>query len=158
MATTDTILLDTMNYLQKINRGVQGVKYAPQVSKYPTVIDTANLPLVLTWPGPAEFWLKGGGWREERRTYRVLCYILPLTQNDIPTRTLEGAALLQRFINAYTDVNNVAQANPPPYQLTIESAPTGTHHTDNGLDAQPTFGGKPYAGFELGIVVRALWQ
>lgn len=157
MATVDTIILDAMNYLQTLNAAVTGVRHAPQAADYPTVLDTANLPFVFTWPGAGEWWFKGGGWAQMRRTYRIICYIQPLAQDDIPSRTVDGATLLQRLINVYVNRANIAQSNPPPHQVSIQSAPDGSHHSDGGLDTKVTFGGHPYAGFELQVVVRSEW-
>jgi hypothetical protein len=56
----------------------------------------------------------------------------------------------------YTDVDVVAQTNAP-YQLTIESAPDGAHHTDGGLVPSLSFGGRAFIGFELAIKTRAQW-
>jgi|GEM_PF-1826127 len=156
MPTIESVTLDTMNLLQTLNASVSTVK-APAVASYPTVLDTPNLPCIITWPGAADWWIKGGGFIEMLRTYRIICFIQPLGQDDIPSRTVDGVTLLQQIGNLYVNVANVAQANPPPYQLTIESDPSGTHHADGGLVPSISFGGKPFVGFELSVKVRALW-
>lgn len=157
MATVETIILDTMNYMQALHRTATGILYAPAVEAYPPSLDTFNLPFVFTYPGGGKWWIKGGGWAQMERTYRVLFYIQPLGQDDVPSRTVEGVQILQRLINLYADKDNVAQANPPPYQLTFQSAPDGPQHSDDGLGATVTFAGKPYVGGELRIVTRCQW-
>ncbi len=154
MATTSTTIIDAMNYLQALNRTL--IK-APDVSTYPTVLDTPNLPMAITWPGAGEWWLKGGGWAQTHRTFRVLVFIQALNQDDVPSRTVQGAELLGQFLNLYLTAAVVAQANPPPYQLTIESGPQGPHHTDDGLVPTLSFGGRAFVGFELAVKVRAQW-
>lgn len=154
MPTTSTVILDTMNYLQVLNRTLIN---APAVDKYPSVIDTPNLPVAITWPGAGEYWLKGGGWHFTERTYRILVYIQVLNQDDIPSRAVYSATLFGQFVNLYTDPSIVAQSNPPPYQLTIESGPSGPHHSDDGLVPSLSFGGRPFLGFELAIRTRAQW-
>ena len=155
MPTIDTILVDTANYLQVLNRAITGVALAPPVNEYPTTLDTPNCPMVLAWPSEGQWYVKGGAARQQLRTWRVVCYYEPIAQNDVPTNTEGALLLIQRLINAYTNVANVPQANPPPYQLTIESGPD-MQHTDGGLDVRQ-FRGVTFAGFELRITVRALY-
>lgn len=152
MATTSTTVLDAMNYLQTLNRTLIP---APPVERYPTVID--KVPIAITWPGGGEWWMKGGGYADTTRVFRVLVYVQALGQDDIPIRAAQGATLLGQFLNLYLNAANVAPANPPPYQLTIESAPNGTHHSDDGLVPSLSFGGRNFVGFELSVHVRALW-
>lgn len=157
-ATVDTIILDTINALQVLNQSIAGMN-APQVADYPTSLDTQNLPFILTWPAEGDFWLKGGGWRQMDMTYRVIGYVQALGQDDFPSRTLAGVAALNKLINVYVNVANVALVTPPPpYQLTIASAPDGARHHHTGLDATPTWGGKQYVGFEIQVRIRAEWQ
>jgi len=155
MATVDTILVDTANYLQTLNASVTGVASAPQLSQYPTAIDTPNCPTVISWPADGQWYIKGGAARQMVRTWRVICYIEPIAQNDTPSNAEAALGLMQRLINAYISVSNVSQANPPPYQVTIESGPD-MQHSDGGLGTN-MFGGKPFVAFELRVHVRALW-
>lgn len=156
MATTDTIILDTLNYLQTLNRSIAGVT-APAVSAYPTVIDTPSLPFAMTWPSGGEAWQKGHGYNQGNRTYRVIVYLQALGQDDVPSRTVPGATLLQQFLNLYVNANNTAQAAPPPYQLTIQSGPDGPHVRDGGLVSTLAFGGRQFVGFELQVPVQQMW-
>jgi hypothetical protein len=98
MPTIETTILDTMNYLQALNRTLIN---APAVASYPTVLDTPNLPMAITWPGAGDWWLKGGGWGQSNRTYRVIVFIQVLNQDDIPSRSVDSANLLGRFLNLY---------------------------------------------------------
>ena len=156
MPSVDTIMLDTANYLQTLNQSITGVTWAPQVAAYPTVIDTPNCPVVLSWPADGQFYIKGGAARQLLRTWRVVCFLEPVAQNDTPSNAVDAMMLMQRMINAYISVANVAQANPPPYQLTIESGPD-QQHSDGGLTAGLLFRGVPFHGWELRVTVRALY-
>lgn len=156
MPTTDTIILDALNYLQALNRTIDGVT-APSVDKYPTVIDTPSLPFAMTWPSSGEAWQKGHGYDQANRTYRVIVYLQAVSQDDVPSRTVNGARLLQQFINLYVNPINTPQAAPPPYQLTIKSGPDGPHITDGGLVASLSFGGRTFIGFELSVSVQQMW-
>ena len=148
---------DTINLLQTLNRSITGIATngAPALADYPTVLDTAALPLVITWPGVGHFYSKGGAAKQSVRIYRVLCFVEPVGVNDIPSRAVETADLMQRFIDAYISVANIPQATPPTYQTTLESGPD-MQHTDNGMGVL-TFSGKAYSGFELQITVREYW-
>ena|SRR3569832_1544972 len=156
MPTIDTITLDTANYLQAYNRAVAGVQFAPNLANYPTALDTLNLPTVLVWPSDGRWYVKGGAARQSMRTWLVLCYLQPLAQNDIPSNAVDAVGLLDRLINAYLNVNHIPIANPPPYQLTVESS-IDLQHSDGGIVPDLQFGGKPFYGFRLRINVRALW-
>jgi hypothetical protein len=154
MPTIETTILDTMNYLQALNRTLIN---APAVASYPTVLDTPNLPMAITWPGAGDWWLKGGGWGQSNRTYRVIVFIQVLNQDDIPSRAVDSAGLLGRFLNLYLVPGNAALANPLPFQLSLQSAPDGIHHSDNGLVPSQSFGGRNFVGFELAVRVRSEW-
>jgi hypothetical protein len=154
--TTSTIIFDIMGALQTLNATITGV-VAPQPALYPTVIDTmGGQPFVMTWPGAGESWQKGAGYSQGRRTYRVMLFLDPVAQSDIPTHVVEGALLLQQFVNLYIRSTNTPLFNPGPYQATIESGPDGLHIPDDGLIPTLSFCGVPWFGFELPIPVR--WQ
>lgn len=156
MPTIDTITYDAANYLQAIARGVAGVRFAPTIDAYPTVLDTPNLPAVISWPSDAQWYVKGGAARQSVRAWLVLCYVEPLGQNDIPSNAALSVGMLDKLINAYTNVANLSPADPPPYQLTIESGPD-MPHSDGGITPDLQFGGKPYYGIRLRVNVRAYW-
>ncbi len=155
--TLDTVIFDIMGALQTLNASIAGVQ-APQPAQYPTSIDTTQgQPFVMTWPGGGENWQKGGGYSQGApRTYRVLCFIDPVAQSDIPSHVVDGALLLQQFINLYVKSTNTPLFNPGAYQATIQSGPDGPHISDGGLVPTLSFGGRPWFGFELSVPVR--WQ
>ena len=155
-STTDTITLDTANYLQAINASISGVTEAPAVANYRTALDSVNCPYALSWPLDGRWYVKGGAARASVRTWLVAVYIEPLNQSDIPTNAAAAMGLLDKFINAYTNVNNIPIANPPPYQLTIESGPD-MQHTDGGVSPSLQFRGVAWYGIQLRVNVRALW-
>lgn len=147
----------TINLLQTLNASIQGVVSSPQMSAYPTVIDTAACPYVITWPTQGDWYMKGGGWKVQTRTYAVLCYVVPIAQDDIPSNLTLSAPLFQRFIDAYVSAANIAQANVPTYQVTIASREDGTHHTDDGIRSDLRMSGKTWHGFILHVRVREQW-
>lgn len=156
MASTDTLIHDSIDALQALHRTVSGVITAPALAGYPTVLETAMLPCVLVWPVQGSWYVKGGAARQMVRTMQVLGYVEPLGQNTIPTRAVQAIDLLQRLINLYTTISAIPLSNPPPYQLTIESS-SDLPHQDGGLQADLAFGGRAYAGFMISLNVRAIW-
>lgn len=156
-ATISTIILDTMNALQTLHATITGVK-APQVANYPTMLDDGNTPLVVTYPGRCDTWIKGGSYNQDDRVYHILVFTEPLTQFDLPSRTVQAVTLLAQFEHLYTNPANIALANPPPYQLSLQSAPDGVKHSDEGLTPNLAFGGRPFYGFEFMVTVRAEWN
>lgn len=157
MPTISTIILDTMNALQTLHSGITGVK-APQVANYPTMLDDGNTPLAITLPAHGEHWIKGGSYNQANRTYHVYVFIEPLTQYDLPSRAVQAVTLLQQFANLYVNPANIALANPPPYQLSLQSGPDGAKHSDEGLTPNLAFGGRPFYGFQFSVTVRAEWN
>lgn len=152
----DTVIYDIMTAMQTLNRTIAGIQ-APPPEAYPTSIDTTNgQPFVMTWPGDGDDWQKGGGYSQGTRTFRVICFLDPVAQADIPSHAVEGALLLQQFKNLYIKSVNTPLINPGAYQATIESGPQGGHMSDGGLTPTLSFGGRPWFGFELSIMVR--WQ
>lgn len=157
----DDILTNLINDIQALNRTTTGVQAAPALNDYPTVIDTADLPLVITWPGAGTWHHKGMGGAQKRqdRSLRVLCFVDPLGQNDIPSRAAEGVVLLQRLINLYLNPDSVPVTDPTgaePYQITIEEGDSNPH-SDSGLVSNLSFAGKSYSGFEIKLRARVLW-
>ena len=156
------MLVETINLLQAVNRSVAGVKKAPVLAKYPTKLESADLPFAISWPSDGTWHHEGMGGSQKRqdRVYRVLVYVEPLGLNDIPSRAVAAATLLQRFIEKYLAPETVPLADPGgsnPYQVTIEEG-SGSPHSDGGLVSNLVFGGVPYHGFELHVRVRELWD
>lgn len=150
-------VVQATNLLQTLNASIQGVAAAPQMADYPTSPETYNLPLVITWHTGGEWYSLGGGAKQSIDTYQILCYVAPIAQNDIPSNIITSAPLLDRFRDAYVSPVNVPQANPPTYQITIESGPDGQHHTEDGIRSDLGFGGRVFHGFILHVKVRAYW-
>ncbi len=128
----------------------------PQVLEYLAIDTTNGQSIALTFPGDGESWQKGAGYSQGTRTFRVLVFLDPVAQSDIPSHVVDGALLLQRFVNLFVLSTNTPLFDPGPYQATIVSGPDGAHITDAGPGPLLRFGGRDWYGFELAVPVR--WQ
>lgn len=149
-----------VNLLQAQNRSISGVKKAPDMSAYPTQINTVDLPYILTWPGPGSWSQKGHGRGQDSRTFRILAFVQPLGQNDAPTRLVQATQLLEAMRDHYVDPNVIALGDPGSnagYQFTVESR-DGNPQSDDGISVDLSYGGVVYLGFEIRLRVRILWD
>ena len=149
-----------VNLLQAQNRSIAGVRRAPDMSAYPTQINTADLPYVLTWPGPGSWYQKGHGRGLDSRTFRILAFVQPLGQNDAPTRLVQATQLLERMRDHYVTPSVIALGDPGQnggYQFTVESR-DGNPQADDGISADLSYGGVVYLGFEIKLTVRIMWD
>ena len=69
----------TVNAIQAINAKVTGMKGAP--TAMPGVLNTANLPIALVWPGEATWSLQAMGLKRQERTYIVRVFVAPVAQD-----------------------------------------------------------------------------
>lgn len=158
-----------INLIQAQNAGVTWTKadgstgriaLCPSLDKYPTNLTTANLPCVITWPADGSWYIKGGGYRVDHRAMRILGFVEPLGQSDIPSRALDATRLLQALRNLWITASTVPIQDPVGgvnYQITAESGPDKPH-TDRGLVSDLSFGGTTYHGFEITLNIRTLWS
>ncbi len=155
--TLDTIVLDIMGAIQTlITNNIPGV-IAPQPNLYPTAIDTTNGGAVaLTFLAGGSSWQKGGGYSQGEYTYRVIVFLDPVAQSDIPAHTVDGALLIQQFHNLFDHSIKSVLFNPGEYQATIETGPTGPHITHTEPNPNLAFRGAAWYGFEMQVPVR--WQ
>jgi hypothetical protein len=160
MTTTDTDYTLLINRLQARHRALSGIKYAPDLHKYPTQLNTPSLPAVLTWIGGGSFWHKGGGWRWDDATALILLFVEPLGQNDIPTNASKAAEVLASLRALYITTAYIPLAssddNASGYQLTIESS-QDSPHTHGGIEPNLSFGGASYYGARLQVKVTMQW-
>lgn len=152
-----------INLMQAVNRQLitaNLARKAPDLASYPTVIDTADLPYLLTWPSNGSFYIKGGGYKVDRRTMLVIGYVQPFGQNDVPSRAVQGVRLLQAAREKWISAATVPLADPGAnsgYQITIESGPDSPL-ADGGLQSDLKFAGKDYHGFVLRVNINILWS
>ncbi len=145
--------------LQSINAAVTDVDNAP--TDYPSKIESADLPMVITWPGPAETTKPSG--KESQRTYQMTVYIKPHNQGrGIAEGWNEAKTMMQSLIDAYADVDNVLLVNDGTYQASIRSD-AAAPITDGGFELlayPPSLTGadvEHYFAIQYRVVVKETW-
>lgn len=146
----------TVGLIQAENRGITGVRLAPDMAGYLASVQDGQLPYVITWPGPGRWNNKGHGWWEDHRTFFVLAYVLPLGQQLIGLRAVAATQLLERMRAHYITAANIPLAEPTAanggYQVTVEGGQS-TPHSDDGLVGNLEIAGTVYHGFMLSLNV-----
>lgn len=92
---------DVITTFQSLHAGIQGVASAP--TAYPRSVNTADLPMVLTFPSQAitEMRTFKTVKRSSVRDYSVRLYIEPSGQDRYDNVMQIGITLLQRFLDRY---------------------------------------------------------
>jgi GNAT superfamily N-acetyltransferase len=146
----------TINLLQARHATVSGVKGAPSVDKYVESLNGVELPFVLTWPEVGQWQQQAsGGFRRQDRTYTVQVFVRPVAQGrGIGAALPVCTDLLQRFGELYLLPETIALANPPPYQVTVETEPGKIE--DVGIVVLK-YAGTDYHGFEFKVRVYEKW-
>jgi hypothetical protein len=127
--------------LQSKHRGITGIASAP--TAMPASINTAAMPIVLCWPGPATWDGISFDASQQTRTYIVRVYVQPVGQGQgVDEGYQDILPLLQAFGAAY-----MADPYLSNTVFVIDSV------SDAGLDGTLMFAGVEYRGFEFRINV-----
>lgn len=139
-----TIAADILE-LQAINVSVTGITSAP--TSYPAALNTADLPCVICWPGPAT-WSRPslGDLQRMDRTYLIRVYVEALGQNQWDTAIQDCITLLDAFGRKYID-----KAADSTVSLHIQAREGGVR--DNGVQVL-TYAGTDFHGFEFQVDVH----
>lgn len=161
MATGIELVINTLQalHLAQLQAAWPTLK-SPPMDRYPTVLDTPNLPLLLAWPADGSWYVKGDGYAQDLRTIRVTGYVMPEAQNDIPSRAVQTVRLLEALRELYTSRTARQlidpESNAQGLQATIESAEQAPL-SDTGVSVAPVFEGVKYSGFVVNLRVRLLY-
>ena len=144
-------ITDTIVKLQTLAATVTGIVSAPTTS-YPNALDTAILPAVLTYAGPAITTAKtlSPAHRQSERTYYMVCYVETVGQNLNNTRIQDTATLLQRFLDLLMTNRNVAAGVRLIGDIRDSGITTGADLVSSNAQYL-TYNGHPYTGFVLEI-------
>ena len=123
---------DVVDALQTIHGAVTGVTTAP--TAMPAALNPGDLPMTLTYPGPAEHIELSFHHQGTERIYLVWLYVKPIGQGEgVDEGYQKCLPFLQRFRDAYAE-NREATANWKKLRLiadsgvellTLRQAPTG---------------------------------
>lgn len=93
----------TITALQTVHAAISGVKTAP--TAFPSVLNTATLPIVLIWPAQGDWNLQAIDLDRCKRRYTVRCFVKPVAQGEagIDDGYQECVTLLNAFGLAYLD-------------------------------------------------------
>jgi hypothetical protein len=145
----------TIALIQAIAAGIPGVKLAP--SRYPASVNTSDLPMALTWAGPATSQPLTFGIvkRKSVRTYDVAVFVEALGQDIGHNRIAAANTMLQAFLDAFL-TNTQLAAN---LRITDEIRDTGVVTGDSsfsGTQARLIYNGQAFTGFVISLVVNEI--
>jgi hypothetical protein len=126
-----------------------GVKTAP--TTMPSNLNTATMPIVLVWPGEADWRAQAVGLKRQQREYIVRCFVAPVAQD------LAGP------VNHYATCNTLLEAFGRAYLADVslgnkvDSIATIVDSGVSGGTFDLTWAGVSYWGFvfRLGIVEKS---
>lgn len=146
---------DTINGFQVLHRTISGVRKAP--TKLPGALNTADMPIVLVWPGSGTLTGNTNGRPRHDCDYIVTCFVEPVGQglSVIDTQTHDVFALLWLFIQAYQTSDNLTLANTNGFVATLGGNEQSIHHS--GVRGDLAFGDLKYRGFQFTVPVMEKW-
>lgn len=143
----------TIAQLQMLHRLIPGVKATPTV--YPGSINTADLPLVLIWPGrgittpvTARAILQ-----KTERVYQVRAYVDPIGQNNYDAPAQESINLIGLFLDCY--LNNTRLMDG--YIQITQVQDSGPVSGSAGMTPM-IFAGNAYRGFTMDLTILEVSQ
>lgn len=151
----------TQQAMQTLNLAVVGITAAPDA--YPGALNTADMPIAITWP--AEGQTSGTfGSNISQRAYTITVYVKPTQQGlGVDEGWQSVMTLLQRMIDKYRDSDSVLLVNDGTYQASIRSGAEAPI-SDNGISiyaypppATGVEGYPSYFGFQLRVMVKETW-
>ena len=148
--------------LQTINAAVTDVDNAP--TDYPSSIEAADLPMVITWPGALVQAEGGQAGKQTWRTYQIILYVKPVGQGrGIAEGWNATKTMLQNLVETYLDPTNHQLNVAGSYDASIIVDRASFPLTDSGFDViawpPPTTGtGEPhYFAVQLQVTVKETW-
>jgi len=135
----------TLAALQNVHAAINGIKSAP--TAIPSNLSTAALPIVLVWPGPADWQLAAMGLKRQEREYIVRCFVQPVGQDVAgPDRGYQQCVtLLELFGQAYQ--------NDPSLADSVDQLRTVSDSGVSGGGFELLWGQTPYWGFVYRVTV-----
>lgn len=133
--------------LSTLSLTVTGIRSAP--TDMPAVLNNADLPIMLWWPGAAQWTEETYGQKKQLRTYMGRCFVAPLgLDRPIKGGFLEGLSIIQAM--------GEALLADPTLGDTVDTVEAGeTPITDKGMGiVHFPYDGTVYHGFEVQLVIK----
>lgn len=143
----------TIALLQNLASTVTGIRYAPQVG-YPSSLDTAKLPAVLTFASSATTTPTSTSFRKIQRDYLLTCFVDVLGQATSRIRMDLTIELLDAMNNLIVPNRHLAD-NVRILQTKDSGVMTGADIAYGNAD-NLVYNGQPYTGFVMTITVIEL--
>ena len=143
----------TIALLQNLASTVTGIRYAPQVG-YPSSLDTAKLPAVLTFASSATTTPISTSFRKIQRDYLLTCFVDVLGQATSRIRMDLTIELLDAMNNLIVPNRHLAD-NVRILQTQDSGVMTGADIAYGNAD-NLVYNGQPYTGFVMTITVIEL--
>lgn len=134
---------------------VPGVVYAPAGS-YPPSLDSALLPAVLTFPGPAgvpTYQRSARDLYSVTRTYYVTFYVNAIGQGHRNNKIQDAIVMLQEALDAFLH-NRHLDLDVVIMGVTDDTGITSGRETAGANDQYLTYNGQPYFGFVLSVNIE----
>lgn len=143
-------IANTLALLGVLHKGIEGVVTVP--AAYPGSLNTADLPLVITWPGRATsrpLTARALTVRSER-IYSVRVFMEAIGQDNYDAPAQNGIVMLNRFLAAYFHNTTLADGYTQIVQV-VDSGPTvGGNYV---ASASLVYGGNWYKGFVCDLTI-----
>ena len=140
----------TLAALQTLHATLSGVTSAP--TDYPAALNTSTLPIVLTWPGPAEWKRAALGLNRQARDYHVKVYVGPVASGQGNNQVTQTAiTLLNAFGLAYILDANVTLSGAVDH-IGGDGKGNPAPVADSGI-TELEYAGVRYHGFEFRVPV-----
>lgn len=149
--------LAVITRLQELHRTVAGVVSAPAPADYPSALQTAHLPTILTLPAEGTWNLEGIGTLNRADTpYRVYLYVSPVAQGAGVAEGMVAALEIFDALRAlYLDPDTLQLITSGGVQATLKTS-TSSPIRHSGLGVL-TFGETAYRGFTVDLGVMEKW-
>ncbi len=143
-------IANTLALLGTLHKGIEGVVAVP--TAYPGSINTADLPLVITWPGRATtrpLTARALTVRSERQ-YSVRVFMEAIGQDNYDTPAQNGIVMLNRFLAKYFQNPTLADGYTQIVQVVDSGLTVGGNYV---ASASLVYGGNWYKGFVCDLTI-----
>jgi len=154
----------TIDAIQADVRAVSSITKAPKHNDYPGSLNTADMPIAITWPADGDMWHKGTGYNIHKGVYEVAVYVKPVEQGGgIYEGWDQTIDVMQAVLDALSDKDNNSLSTGTYQAYVTPSADTPLVHGGLEVIAYPpqatgVEGYPHYFGFRVRVPVNEQWS